>query len=567
MSVASAAPASPEIQAASSESLAARAVGGDREAFGELVRRHAGMVTGVAYSVLGDFAQSEDAGQEAFLEAWRKRSQLADPTRFLAWVCQIARNRAIDLHRRTQRKSEATAVGDLAFESSPDTTSAEDRAASEEERAIVWAALDDLPEPYRETMVLFYRGGESTAEVAASLGQTEPAVRKRLSRGRDLLRGEVEKIIAGTLRSTAPKAVFAAAVLGSLPTTASAASVGTAAAGGGKLSTTLLGGAIAGPLIGLLGAGLGTYASHQASPYRSQRRLLVWGFVALIGLMLAFGGLIFLLVAKQRSATPLSPSTYQTVLISVIVGFQLLLGLGCLLITRRYNALAKQAKADGEQPEPEFTRLAERSGSGTRYTSAATLLGLPLIDVRLAPSIAPVDADGRPAIPEAFRKPAKGWIAISGGRAVSPVLAFGTLPIAPIAIGAVPIGLLSIGGVAIGLVAFGGLSLGALSIGGLAIGGLAFGGGAIGLIASGGGAVGLYATGGGVWAKSGSVADAAAQPGLVGTLGRLMAGIEPSLMAFTEAIASPWGRAICIAMAIAPALLTIGKRKRLASGD
>ena len=39
---------------------------GNREAFAQLVDRYRGTVTGVAYSVLGDFARSEDAGQEAF---------------------------------------------------------------------------------------------------------------------------------------------------------------------------------------------------------------------------------------------------------------------------------------------------------------------------------------------------------------------------------------------------------------------------------------------------------------------------------------------------------------------
>lgn len=45
------------------------AMAGDKQAFGELVSQYAGLVTGIAYSVCGDFARSQDIGQEAFGEA------------------------------------------------------------------------------------------------------------------------------------------------------------------------------------------------------------------------------------------------------------------------------------------------------------------------------------------------------------------------------------------------------------------------------------------------------------------------------------------------------------------
>ena len=55
---------------------------GDRDAFAQLVDQYRGMVTGIAYTVLGDFARSEDAGQEAFLEAWQGLSSLNEPSKF-----------------------------------------------------------------------------------------------------------------------------------------------------------------------------------------------------------------------------------------------------------------------------------------------------------------------------------------------------------------------------------------------------------------------------------------------------------------------------------------------------
>src|SRR5215475_11391392 len=73
---------------------------GDKRAFVEIVARHQAMVCGIALGILADFAASEDAGQEAFLTAWRKFHELRQPERLRAWLAQIARNAALGQLRR-----------------------------------------------------------------------------------------------------------------------------------------------------------------------------------------------------------------------------------------------------------------------------------------------------------------------------------------------------------------------------------------------------------------------------------------------------------------------------------
>src|ERR1041385_2847069 len=70
--------------------LAARR--GDKRAFVEIVARHQAMVCGIALGILGDFGASEDAGQEAFLTAWRKIHELREPAHLRAWLAEIAKN-------------------------------------------------------------------------------------------------------------------------------------------------------------------------------------------------------------------------------------------------------------------------------------------------------------------------------------------------------------------------------------------------------------------------------------------------------------------------------------------
>src|SRR5437867_7713832 len=76
---------------------------GDKRAFVEIVARHQAMVCGIALGILGDFAASEDAGQEAFLTAWRRFHELREPERLRAWLGQIARNAALGQLRRKRR--------------------------------------------------------------------------------------------------------------------------------------------------------------------------------------------------------------------------------------------------------------------------------------------------------------------------------------------------------------------------------------------------------------------------------------------------------------------------------
>src|SRR5438034_11394463 len=91
-----------ELLSISDAELVRAARQGDKPAFVEIVARHQAMVCGIALGVLGDFAASEDAAQDALLTAWRKIHELREPERLRAWLGEIARNAALG-HLRRQR--------------------------------------------------------------------------------------------------------------------------------------------------------------------------------------------------------------------------------------------------------------------------------------------------------------------------------------------------------------------------------------------------------------------------------------------------------------------------------
>ncbi len=221
--------------------LVAQSRRGSREAFGRIVRRYQGMIAGSAYSVCGDLHVSEDVAQETFLAAWKSLSGLKEPGKLSPWLCQIARRKALDHQRTTSRGKNRLA---RLFQMAPSrgTASTREEALSEEEREMLWRFLSELPQPYRETMVLYYRKEQSTGAVALAMETTEETVRQRLARGRGMLREQVAVTLERNLVRSAPSGALATAIIAGLPPLAGQAASGTlgvAAKGTGALSVSL----------------------------------------------------------------------------------------------------------------------------------------------------------------------------------------------------------------------------------------------------------------------------------------------------------------------------------------
>lgn len=150
-------------------------VAGDREAFAELYALYAPLVHGILLARV-PYGEVGDLVQDVFLVAFRKLGTLRDGSRFGPWVAMIARNRAVDFHRRTRATEELSE--DLAQGGSVP------RAEAEEVLEIIRA----LPEAYRETLVLRLVEGMTGPEIAERTGLKADSVRVNLHRGMKLLR-------------------------------------------------------------------------------------------------------------------------------------------------------------------------------------------------------------------------------------------------------------------------------------------------------------------------------------------------------------------------------------------
>ena len=179
-----------------------------------------------------------------FLLGWKKLGSLGNPQKFKSWLCTIARNHATRSTQRWRRDAAGRAVKNNSLDIVQQNDFSKTSAKTEEREDLVRETLADLPDTYRETMILFYREQQSVTRVAQSLDLTEAAVRQRLVRGRAMLRDRVESVIESVLEKTAPPRSFSIAVLAAIAkpvatsttvaTTATTATTGTGIVGAAK---------------------------------------------------------------------------------------------------------------------------------------------------------------------------------------------------------------------------------------------------------------------------------------------------------------------------------------------
>ena len=173
----------------SDDELVTRVREGDHEAFAALVDRHKGRVHGLAYRMLGNRSDAEDAAQEAFVRAYTRLATYQPDGRFGAWLLAIASHRCIDLLRSRGRRAPTITLGKVAES---------DRFISQtdepEELAIRGSVRDDvrrwlaaLPPAYRLVLTLRYFHELSYVEIAATLGEPVSTVRMRLFRARGMI--------------------------------------------------------------------------------------------------------------------------------------------------------------------------------------------------------------------------------------------------------------------------------------------------------------------------------------------------------------------------------------------
>src|SRR5246127_2547041 len=125
------------------------AIHGDREAFEMIIRTQSRPMFAIAYGILQNREEAEDAVQDALVKAWKSRWRVRDPEKFPTWLCMIARHRARDIFR----KRRPVLSDDLEGLAAASPTSSEDSITLDRQ---LHSALAALPELHRSALTLRY---------------------------------------------------------------------------------------------------------------------------------------------------------------------------------------------------------------------------------------------------------------------------------------------------------------------------------------------------------------------------------------------------------------------------
>src|SRR6266487_4660199 len=158
------------------------AIHGDREAFGMIIRTHSRALFAIAYGILQNREEAEDAVQDALVKAWKSRWHVRDPEKFPAWLCMIARHRARDVFR----KRRTVPISDEMTE--PIESEATDTTALDRQLRFALAAL---PELHRSALTLRYFEEMDYLTIENTLGLSNGSLRGILGRALASMRKEL----------------------------------------------------------------------------------------------------------------------------------------------------------------------------------------------------------------------------------------------------------------------------------------------------------------------------------------------------------------------------------------
>jgi RNA polymerase sigma-70 factor, ECF subfamily len=185
------------VQQRQEASLVAQLRDGDPAAFETLVRTYMPMMLRVARRFLKAEDDARDAVQDAFVNAFRSIGKFESNARLSTWLHRIVVNASL-MRLRTQRRHPEEDIEDYLPRFGEDghmvqpaqswTETAETIVQRTELAGIVRAKIDELPDPYREVLLLRDIEELSTEEAAQALGVTANAVKVRLHRARQALR-------------------------------------------------------------------------------------------------------------------------------------------------------------------------------------------------------------------------------------------------------------------------------------------------------------------------------------------------------------------------------------------
>lgn len=168
---------------------------GNKEAFAVLVQQYHKNIYNLAYRMTGNREDAMDVTQEVLFRAYRALASFQPDKPFLPWVYRITWNICADRGRKIGRTPQEDSIDEMEEGTAriPSSSPAPDAMYEHKELAeMLKTAIAELPDGYRELIVMFHVDGLSIKEVSDVTGMKETVIKNRLYRGRQMMRRILE---------------------------------------------------------------------------------------------------------------------------------------------------------------------------------------------------------------------------------------------------------------------------------------------------------------------------------------------------------------------------------------
>lgn len=190
--------AEPSLETAETASLVQQALNGNPAAFESLMLRYERQVVRLAMRFLGTTEDAQDAAQEVFFRAYKYLHRLDLQKPIEPWLMRMTVNVCRNIGRKRQQRLSTFSGSETATEpAANEFCDPYSGVVEEEERQMLWKALNSLPEKERIAITLRDIEGLPTAEVAAILESSETTVRSQISRARVRMREAIDEMQKG----------------------------------------------------------------------------------------------------------------------------------------------------------------------------------------------------------------------------------------------------------------------------------------------------------------------------------------------------------------------------------
>ena len=161
---------------------------GDKSIFADLVNPYYMQAYKIAYGVLNQHQDAEDATQNAFFKIYKSLDQYKGQASFKSWLIRIVKNHAIDLYRSNQRTSKIKdtfkdSIKPVCIHSRPATSS-----NVQEMKSDLSTLIDNISPTYEKVIKLRFLDSLSYEEISDTLMCSVGTVKSRLARGREQIR-------------------------------------------------------------------------------------------------------------------------------------------------------------------------------------------------------------------------------------------------------------------------------------------------------------------------------------------------------------------------------------------